>query len=172
VGLEGEARELEAERGRLGVDAVGAPDAEGPGVLARALGEEGGELAGAGDDGAPGPRELERERRVEHVGGGQPEVDPAAGGPGVGGEDVDEGGDVVVRDPLALLDGLDGERRGADGLEVGRRGPVERLGGGDLDVAPGRHPRLVGPDRAELGTGVARDHAVTLARAASASRAS
>ena len=35
VGLEGEAGEPQAEGGRLGVDAVGAPDAERLGVLAR-----------------------------------------------------------------------------------------------------------------------------------------
>ena len=43
-------------------------------------------------------------------------------------------------------------------------GPVERLGGGDLDVAPGGHAGLVGPDGAELGPGVARDHACEDAR--------
>ena len=74
-------------------------------------------------------------------------------------EHVDERGDVVVGDLLALLDRLDGERR-ARGSPRGPRpvGPVERLGGGDLDLAPGLHARLVGPDGADLGAGVARDH--------------
>ena len=47
VGLDRVAGELEPERGRLGVDAVGAADAQRVGVLARALGERGDELARA-----------------------------------------------------------------------------------------------------------------------------
>ena len=87
-------------------------------------------------------------------------MDPAPGGPGRRRQHVDEGGDVVVGDRLALGDRLDREGRGADRLEVlGRRPVLERLGGGDLDVAPRGHARLVGPDGAELGTGVAGDHA-------------
>ena len=58
-------------------------------------------------------------------------------------EHVDERGDVVVGDLLALLDGLDRERRGADRVELLRRSaPVERLGRGDLDLAPGLHAGL------------------------------
>jgi hypothetical protein len=38
-------------------------------------------------------------------------MDPAALLAHRGGDDVDEGGDVVVGDPLALLDRLDGEGR-------------------------------------------------------------
>ena len=72
---------------------------------------------------SPGRAQLQRERGVEHVGRGQPEVDPAPGRPGARAEHVDERGDVVVGDPLALLDRLDGERRRADRLELvlGRR---------------------------------------------------
>ena len=89
-------------------------------------------------------------------------MDPAPGGARGRRQHVDEGGDVVVGDRLALGDRLDGERRGADRLEVlGRRPVLERLGGGDLDVAPRGHARLVGPDGAELGAGVAGDHART-----------
>ena len=129
------------------------------GVLARALGQRGGQRAGAGHDHVAGAAQLQRERGVEHVGGGEPVVDPAPGLARRRAEHVDERGDVVVGDPLALLDRLDGERRGADRLR-GRPpdGPVERLGGGDLDVAPGGHARLVGPDGADLGAGVALDH--------------
>ena len=159
LGLEGEAGELEPEGGRLGVDAVRAPGADGVGELARALGERDGVGACALEDRLARSPQLERERRVEHVGGGQPVVDPAPGGPGRFREHVDEGGDVVVGDGLALAHRLDRERRGADGVEVGGAGALlERLGGGDLDVAPRRHPRLVGPDGAELGTRVAGDH--------------
>ena len=45
-------------------------------------------------------------------------------GAGALAEHVDERGDVVVGDPLALLHRLDGERRGADRLEVVGRRPV------------------------------------------------
>ena len=41
MGLEGEAGELEPERGRLGVDAVRAAHAQRVGELARAVGERG-----------------------------------------------------------------------------------------------------------------------------------
>src|SRR4051794_795903 len=159
VSLEGEAGELESERRGLGVHAVGAPDAQRVAELARALREGDRELARAREDRLARAAQLERERRVEHVGGRQPVVDPAAGRPGGGGEHVDEGGDVMVRDGLALGDGLDRERRGADrGQFVGRGSVLERLGGGDLHVAPRGHARLVRPDGAELGPGVARDH--------------
>ena len=55
VGLEREAGELEPERGRLGVDAVGAADAQRVDVLARPLGQRGGELARAGEQRARRP---------------------------------------------------------------------------------------------------------------------
>ena len=61
-------------------------------------------------------------------------MDPAPGRARRRAEHVDERGDVVVGDALALLDGLDRERRGADRLEVGVARPVERLGGRDPDV--------------------------------------
>ena len=51
-------------------------------------------------------------------------MDPAPAVARRGAEHVDERGDVVVGDLLALLDGLDGERRGADRLEIlGAVGP-------------------------------------------------
>ena len=77
---------------------------------------------------------------------------------------VDERGHVVVGHALALVDRLDGEGRLADRLElVARRARVaeqrrQLLAGGDLDPAPALHARLVGPQAAELGAGVAGDH--------------
>ena len=79
VGLHREAGELEAERGRLGVDAVGAADAQRVRVLARPLGEHGGQLAGGRDDHLAGAPQLQGQRRVEHVRRGEAEVDPATG---------------------------------------------------------------------------------------------
>ena len=65
-------------------------------------------------------------------------------------EHVDEGGHVMVGDRLALLDRLDREGGRPDRLEVRVGGPFEGLRRCHLDVAPGGHPGLVGPDRAEL----------------------
>ena len=86
-------------------------------------------------------------------------MDPASRRAGRGAEHVDEGGHVVVGDPLALLDGGHGEGRRADGLQLPLRRPVELRRGRDLHVAPGGHLRLVGPHGADLGSGVAVDHA-------------
>ena len=67
VRLECEAGELDAERGRLGVDAVGAPDAQRERVLARARSERGDELARAGDENLAGRPQLQREAGVDDV---------------------------------------------------------------------------------------------------------
>ena len=55
------------------------PDAQRVRVLARPLGERGGQLARAGDDDLAGAAQLQGERGVEHVRRGEAEVDPAAG---------------------------------------------------------------------------------------------
>ena len=141
------------------MDAVGAAHAQRVRVLARPLGEHGGQLAGAGDDHLAGAAELEGERRVEHVGRGEAEVDPATRRARRGAENVDEGGHVMVRDRLALLHRLDREGGSADGLEVVVGGPLERLRRCHLHVAPGGHPGLVGPDGPQLRSCVASDHA-------------
>ena len=109
VGLEREAGEPEPERGRLGVDAVRAPDAEGLRVLAGA-GDQRVAVGGrALDEDRARLDELQRERGVEDVGGGEAVVDPAAVLADRCRDDVDERGDVVVGRPLALLDRLDRE---------------------------------------------------------------
>ncbi len=59
--------ELDAERGRLGVHAVRAPDAQRADVLARALGQRDHELARTGDDDLAGGLQLQREPRVDDV---------------------------------------------------------------------------------------------------------
>ena len=87
-------------------------------------------------------------------------MDPAPRLAGGRAEDVDERGDVVVGDRLALLDGLHREGGGADGLEVGLGRALHLLAGGHLDPAPRLHARLVGPQGADLGAGVAVDHSL------------
>jgi len=78
------------------------------------------------------------------------------------GDDVDEGGDVVVGRPLALSDRLDLERRSLARLRrgLGRYGALGSpgLGRGQLDRKPAFHAAAVGPDRADLVAWVARDH--------------
>ena len=162
VGLEGEPGEPEPEGRRLGVDAVGAADAEGVALLDRPLDQGIAVGAGAGEQDRSRLLELQREGGVEDVGGGEAVVDPAAVLADRCGDDVDEGGDVVVGDLLALVDGLDGER---GVLAAGAR----RLLGDDpllrpglrrrqLDLEPALELALLGPDLPDLGAGVAGDH--------------
>ena len=101
--LEGEAGELHAERRGLGVDAVRPAHGERARVLARPRRERRHELPGAGDQDLAARAQLQRERGVEHVGGGQPEVDPAPRLAHGRREHVDERGDVVLGDALALF---------------------------------------------------------------------
>ena len=84
-------------------------------------------------------------------------MDPAPVLADRGGDDVDEGGDVVVGGPLALLDRLDREGGAARG---GLRRPPRDdallgpgLGGGQLDLEPALHLALLGPDGADLRRG-------------------
>ena len=79
VELEGPDRELEAERRRLGVDAVRAADRQRQAVLLRALHDGGERPVDPLEDQLARLPDLERERRVDDVRGGQPVVEPAAG---------------------------------------------------------------------------------------------
>ena len=145
--LEREAGELQAEGGRLGVHAVRAADAERALELARPGDQRRGQRVRAGHDLAPGLAQLQRERGVEHVGGGQPVVDPAARLPDRLRDDVDERGHVVVGDLLALLHRL--RRRGRarlDLLQVGGRGsrPARRASR-RRRARPAARPRACAP---------------------------
>ena len=124
VRLEREARQLHAERGRLGVHPVRAADAERVLVLTRAPHQGVAEVARAGGEDEPGLRQLERQRGVQHVGGREPVVHPPPGIADRCGHHVDERGDVVVGHLLALLDGLDRERGAGRGSP--RRPPRAR----------------------------------------------
>ncbi len=165
VGLEGEAGEAEPEGRRLGVDAVGAPDAEGVAVLERTLDQGVAIGAGAGEHDLARLSELQRQGRVEDVGGGQPVVDPAPVLADRGGDDIDERGDVVVGDPLALVDCLDPERR----LLPCRLGRLPRhdalhrprLGCRQLHLQPALQLPLLRPDLTYLRTGIPGDHRAT-----------
>ncbi len=109
------------------------------------------ELLGASDQDLARIAELQPERGVEHVAGGEAKVDPASGLAEAVGEHVDEGRHIVVGDLLALLGCLDGEGGGADRLQLSLGGAVHLLAGGDLDLAPGLHLGLVRPNGTHLG---------------------
>jgi hypothetical protein len=120
-------------------------------VLACACSKRGHQLVRAAHDRLAGGVQLQRERRVEHVGGGQPEVDPAPGLTYGASQHVNEGGHVVVGHTLSLGHLRHGEGGGPDGREVALAGAVlceqrgQLLAGGHLDPAPGLHAGLVGP---------------------------
>ena len=101
-----------------------------PGPVGDGLLEGGGGI----DQEVGGPGEGERQGGVDHVGGREPVVDP---GPGrladPVGHDVDEGGHVVVGDPLPLLD-------------------VGHVGGGERRRPLPDSGHVVGGDRARAAT--------------------
>ena len=110
-----------------------------------------------------GPGQLQRQRGVDDVARREAVVDPGARGladPLL--DHVDERGDVVLGDELALLDRGDVEagalaHRGRGVLrDDAELGPG--LGGEDLDLEPGAEARLVGEEVGHLGQGVAGDH--------------
>ena len=68
LGLEREARELHAERGGLGMHAVGAAHAERAAMGPRLADQGVAVVQRAADQDQPGGGELERQRSVEHVG--------------------------------------------------------------------------------------------------------
>ena len=104
-----------------------------------------------GEDQLAGVLDLERERRVDDVRGGEAVVDPATLGPELLGDGVDERGGVVVgRSARSRRRARRRRRRaGADRGDVGggdrsELGPaVER---GELDLEPARELALLRPD--------------------------
>src|SRR5271154_3234775 len=173
IGLEGEARELDPERGRLGVNAMCSSDGQRLGVFAGSCGERRHPCVGARDYHLAGRAQLQRQGGIEHVRRGESEMDPAAGLARGGGEHVDERGHVVVGHELALVYGLDGEARTADRPQLGFGRTVvskqarQLLAGRQLDLPPRLHARLVGPQAAELWARVACAHAPRICAARS-----
>ena len=87
----------------------------------------------------PGLLHGERQRRVEHVGGRQSEVEPAAVVTEPGRDRVDERGDVVIRLALELRDALG-------------RGSDARVRGSARRASAGTTPMLAHPSRAASST--------------------
>jgi hypothetical protein len=117
-------RQLDAERHRLGMHAVGAADHRRPAML---LGARAHRLHQAGDpldDEAARLAHLQRLRGVDDVGGGQAEVEPARRRPDLLGHRGRERNHIVLRRPLDLFDAGDVERRSRPQL-AGRVGGHE-----------------------------------------------
>ena len=121
------------------------------------------------DRAAPASCTVQRERGVEHVGRGQPVVEPAAVLAERLGDRVDERGDVVVRLALDLGDARR-RRRAAPRADRGRRRrpgrrrarpAVERR---QLDLEPRASFASSDQIARHRGAGVAGDHAVILGR--------
>ena len=106
---------------------------------------------------------LQRQRRVDDVGRGQAEVQPARARPDVFRDVGGEGDQVVLGGLLDLVDAGDVEV--ALGADVPRRlarheaGLGHHLGGDGLDFEPGFEAAAVAPDATHFGRGVAGDHA-------------
>src|SRR5439155_4260012 len=112
--------------------------------------------------------DLQAERRVDDVGGGEPVVEPPALLAELLGDGVDEGGRVVVKRRLKLGNSF-GARRGRLGdARRGLLGHHSELGpgcrGSELDLEPGRELSLVRPDPGHGRAGVAGDHGPSLER--------
>ena len=119
IELERPARELEPERDRLGVDRVGATHHHRVGLSAGPGDQRGKQsIAVLQQDLARGPQ-LERERGVDDVALGQPEVEIAALRPDGLGDLADERDHVVVGRLLDLGDPLRSRRRAC--LDRGER---------------------------------------------------
>ena len=101
--------ELEAEGGRLGVDAVAAADGRRRLVLEGAALERGEQRVEVGEQQVGGAHELHVEAGVEHVGRGHALVHEARLGADDLGEVGEEGDDVVLDLALDLVDARDVE---------------------------------------------------------------
>ena len=131
------------------------------------------ELARAGDDDLAGAPELQRERGVEHVGatsGRSGSSGPA--GPARSPSTSTNAATSWSVTALALLHGLDGERRGADRLEVG--GASARPISSEAATSTRRQASMRASSvqsGADLGAGVAVDHGAIQCQACACRRA-
>ena len=153
------------------MDAVGAADhhrvAMGAGERDEAV-----EQAGRrGDQQVGGVAHRPAQGGVDHIGRGEPVVDPTAGRRTDGRlHHIDEGGDIVVRDRLTLehlVDERSVDRRrvlpavpGIGGWNQTERGM--RLGGEQLHLEPAVETSDVVPHRRHLRRAVAVDHRASL----------
>ena len=155
---------LEAERDRLGVDAVRAADHRRVAMLEREAPDDLDETRQLALDDAGRVAQHDRGGRVQHVRARQPVVQPAALGPEPLGDRSQEGDDVVLRLPLDLPRSLRVDLAGLvpDALEVGPRhdaGLGQRLERQHLDPQPQLELVPLPEDLAQLRQRVSIDHA-------------
>ena len=163
--------ELEAERGGLGMDAVGAADHGRHLVFEGAALERGYDPVDVRDQKVGGAHQLHVEAGVEHVRGRHALVDEARLRSDDLGKVGEKGDDVVLDLALDLIDAGNVEGRvlalGPDRLRRLLRHDAKlgkRIGRVRLDLEPDAKPRLRIPDRGHLGAAVARNHrAVSIA---------
>src|SRR5271154_6472074 len=157
--------ELEAEGGRLGMDAMRAADGRAEFMLEGAALEGSEQRVDVGDEDVARAPELDGEAGVENVRAGHALMNEPRVRSDEFGEMGEEGDDVMLGRLFDLVDPRYVElglvallsdrlrrllRNEADlGHRLGRRG---------LDLKPDAKARLGRPDRGHLGAGIARDH--------------
>ena len=161
-------RQLQAERRRLGVHAVGAAHAEGVAMGGGLPLKHHDERVDVGEQQVRGVPELEARGRIPDVRAREPEVNPPPFVPKVVRYRAEERRHVVVGDREVLIDlrKVEGrvrtDLRGVGGGNLAQFGPG--LARGNLDVEPALELGLVGPKGGHLGAGVTRYHSRILAR--------
>ncbi len=154
--------ELEAEGGRLGVDAVAAAEAGGVFVLLGAALQRRQQRIEVGEQQVARLGELQRQAGIEHVGRRHPLMDDAGVRPDMLGEVGEKGDDVVAGLALDRLDALDLEAAALPHRGGGlRRDHADRglgVAGMGLDLEPQAEPVGRLPDPAHCGSAVAGDH--------------
>ena len=155
-------RELQAERGRLGVHAVASADGQRVLMLEGAGLQRGQQLVDIGNKDVGGLDQLHVEAGVEHVRGGEARVQEACFRADMLGDRGEEGDHVVLDLPLDLVDAGDVEAaaplHGIGGVLRDLPELGHRLGGIGLDPEPDAEPGLRLPDAGHLGAAIAGDH--------------
>ena len=167
IDLERPEGDLGAERGRLGVNAVGAADHHGVAVLPGEAHHGGQQLRRCLDQEIGGVAQRPAQRGVDDIGRGEAVVDPRRRWcTDRRLDDIDEGSDVVIGDRFAIEHGLHelvvghGRLLAAGGGILGRNDPERgvALGGEQFDFEPTTESLGIGPHSVHFGGGVARNH--------------
>ncbi len=163
VDLETPEREFGAKRRGFGMDSVGTSDHGRGAELERAALQHCGEVAGRGDQQVTRGRERGAQRRIDHVGGREPVVNPARRGLADRVlHHVDEG-HLLALEHLRHERGVD-DRSALAGLGrevVGHDADRRRaLHCEELNLEPQREAGLIGEETSDLGKLVAGDHVV------------
>jgi hypothetical protein len=157
-----EDQQLEPKGHGLGVHPVGASDAGRVSELQRAATQRLAHTIDAFADESARIADLQRQRRVQHVAGRHPIVEPARLGPDALGDAREERDHVVPDVPLDLrhpvrVDAGAGAQ-GVDGIARNLPPLRQHLADGQLDVEPIAVLPVVGPDVPHLRPRVAIDH--------------